>query len=87
MMEREGGADSYNALGESPSHGVGYRERLLPLNLLRVIGLVLRSVTAKLGLPTSASVEDLRQMISGHLTEQEREPRDILVTVTETKGF
>ena len=78
-MEHEGRADS--APGESPPRG-----RPLPLNSRWVTGPVLRSVAAKLGLPTSASGEDLRQMIDERLTEQGQEPRDILVTVAETEG-
>jgi len=55
-----------------------------------VTALVLRTVAARLGLPTSVSPEELRQMIDGKLTDQGREPRDIQVVVergtTEAKG-
>ena len=55
--------------------------RPMPLNSRRVTALVLRTVAARLELPTSASPEDLRQIIDGKLVEQKREPRDVQVVI------
>ena len=55
--------------------------RPMPLNSRRVTALVLRTVAARLELPTSASPEDLRQIIDGKLVEQECEPRDVQVVI------
>ena len=53
----------------------------MALNSRRVTRTILRSVAAGLGLPTTASVEELRQIIDGQLTERGRGPRDVLVEV------
>ena len=55
--------------------------RTVPLNSRRVTAPILRCVAAGLGLPTAASVEELRQMIDGKLLEQGREPRDVQVVI------
>ena len=65
--------------GESPPRGAGARP--MPLNSRRVTRPVLRSLAAELGLPTTSSNEDLRQMVDGKLTDMGRQPRDVLVVV------
>ena len=50
-------------------------------------GPVLWSLAAELGLSTTASTEDLRQMVHRKLVDLEREPRDVMVVVeTEVEG-
>ena len=76
-MEPEERADS---VGDDCSpRGAGARP--MPLNSRRVTRPVLRSLAAELGLPTSASTEDLRQMVDGKLADMGREPRDVLVVI------
>ena len=78
-METEERTEPGRSSGDSTPRGVGVKP--MPLNSRRVTGLILRSVAASLGLPTSAPVEDLRQMIDGELAERGREPRDVLLVV------
>ena len=65
--------------GESSPREAGARP--MPLNSRRVTRPVLGSLAAELGLPTTASNEDLRQMIDGKLADMGRQPRDVLVVV------
>ena len=58
MASEERAADDVG--GESSPRGAGARP--MPLNSRRVTRPVLRSLAAELGLPTTASNEDLRQM-------------------------
>ena len=85
-MEPEERADSVG--DECSPRGAGARP--MPLNSRRVTRPVLRSLAAELGLPTSASTEDLRQMVDGKLADMGREPRDVLVVIeretTEAEG-
>ena len=78
-METEERTEPGRSSGDSTPRGVGVKP--MPLNSRRVTGLILRSVAASLGLPTSAPVEDLRQMIDEELAEQGREPRDVQLVV------
>ena len=59
----------------------GSRWRTVPLNSRRVTAPILRCVAVNLGVPTSASAEELRQMIDGRLIEQGREPRDVQAVI------
>ena len=74
--------------GEDEPRGTGARP--MPLNSRRVTGPVLHSLATELGLPTSASTADLRQMVDGKLEDMGREPRDVLVVIewetTEAEG-
>ena len=49
----------------------------------RLTHLLLRSLAT---LPTSASAEDLRQMVDGKLKEMEREPREVQVVLASSSG-
>ena len=68
-----------------PSPQVG-GARPVPLNSRQVTTQTLRSVATSLGLPTTASAEDLRQMIDGQLVERGRQPRDVQVVVEATEA-
>ena len=82
-MEPEERADSVG--DECSPRGAGARQ--MPLRVTRPI---LHSLAAELGLPTSASTEDLRQMVDGKLADMGRELRDVLVVIkretTEAEG-
>ena len=54
----------------------------MPLNLRRVTRSQLRAVAEELGLPMSATGEDLAQMVSGKLTEEGRDPKNTQVVVS-----
>ena len=54
----------------------------MPLNSRRVTRSQLRAVAEELGLPTSATGEDLAQMVSGKLTEEGRDPKNTQVVVS-----
>ena len=75
MRDHGNGGDGRSHGGESRPTWTG-GGRPMPLNSRRVTGPILRSVAAKLGLPTRASAEE---MIDGRLEELGREPRDVLV--------
>ena len=62
------------------------RGRLLPLNSKRITSTFIRVLAKGLGLPTEASAEDLRRMIEGKLTEEDREPRNVQVLIQDTEG-
>ena len=55
--------------------------RTFPLNSRRLTTPLLRCIAAHLELPTSASAEDLRQMLDGKLVTMEREPREVQVVL------
>ena len=55
----------------------------LPFHSRRVTGGQMRAIAKELGLPTSASVEDLTQMVSGKLTEGGRELSNVQLVVRE----
>ena len=57
---------------------------VLTLNSRRLTAHVLRRVAKALGLPISASPDDLRQMIDGALAEREEDPRSVLIAQLDT---
>ena len=71
-------AKTKSADGSFPRGG---GSKTVPLNSRRLTAKILRSLAAGLDIPTSASNEELRQMIEGKLLEQEREPRDVQVVI------
>ena len=71
-------AKTKSADGSFPRGG---GSKTVPLNSRRLTAQILRSLAAGLDIPTSASNEELWQMIKGKLLEQEREPRDVQVVI------
>ena len=71
----------------SPEHadsskGVHVSQSLrLPLNSKHVTATQIKRVSRALGLPTSASTEEVRQMIEGKLEDQSRQLSDVQVVV------
>ena len=57
--------------------------RPLPLNSRRMKAVNLQRLARRLGLPTSASAEETRQIIDGKLSEMGREPRNVQVVIAE----
>ena len=57
--------------------------RPLPLNSRRMTAVHLQRLARRLGLPTSASTEETRQIIDGKLSEMGREPRNVQVVIAE----
>ena len=57
------------------------RGQTYPLNSKRLGAAYLHRIAAELGLPTTASLEDVRQMIDGKLLEESKEPKNVQVTV------
>ena len=55
----------------------------MPLNSRRVTRSQLRAVAEKLGLPTSATGEDLAQIVSGKLTEEGRDPKNVQIVLSD----
>ena len=55
--------------------------RTFPPSSRRLTSPLLRCLAAHLELPTSASAEDLRQMVDGKLVAMEREPREVQVVL------
>lgn len=55
-----------------------------PLNSKRLTAVHLRRLAGALGIPTSASSEDLRQLIAGKLEEMGREPMNVQVGLHKT---
>ena len=55
----------------------------MPLNSRRMTPSQLRAVAEELGLPTSATGEDLAQMVSGKLEEEGRDPKNAQVVVSD----
>ena len=60
-------------------------KKTFPLNSGRLTGAVIRRVAKELGLTVSASVEDMRQIVSGKIESEGREPRNVIVEVTESE--
>ena len=60
--------------------------RTYPLNSRRLTARSITKIAEALGLPTSATLADTRQIIEGKLTEESHEPRNVEVVVTETEG-
>ena len=62
------------------------RGRTLPLNSKRLTGPLVQQIAKSMGLPTSASLEDTRQMLEGKIGEMEREPRNMQVVLQDVEG-
>ena len=58
------------------------KQRML-LNSRRVTRSQLWAVAEKLGLPTSATGEDLAQIVSGKLTEEGRDPKNVQIVLSD----
>ena len=52
---------------------------MFPLNSSRLTLCWLQAIAGGLGLPTNIAQEELRQMIDGHLSSQDREPMNVQV--------
>ena len=52
-----------------------------PLNSRRINAAYLHEIAAELGLPTSAALDEIRQMIEGKLLEESRDPMNVQVVV------
>ena len=59
----------------------------LPLNSKRLTVSHLRQIGEALGLPTAASLDELRGMIEGLLVEQGKEPMNVQVWLQEDTGI
>ena len=68
------------SLGHSPA--MAEKQRML-LNSRRVTRSQLWAVAEKLGLPTSATGEDLAQIVSGKLTEEGRDPKNVQIVLSD----
>ena len=60
-------------------------KRRMPLNSCRVTRSQLRAVAEELGLPTSATGEDLALMVSGRLTEEGRDSKSVQVVLSDNQ--
>ena len=60
-------------------------KKTFPLNSGRLTGIVMRRVAKELGLSVSASLEDMRQIVSGEIEAAGREPRNVRVELTESE--
>ena len=56
---------------------------MLPLNLKRLTTDLLEQLARAMNVPTAASVDDLRQLISGKLEEMDKEPMNVQVVLKE----
>ena len=57
--------------------------RILSFNSRRLTATYLKAIARKMGLPTSATTDEIRVLIEGRLTEDGREARDVQVIVQE----
>ena len=62
------------------------RGRTLPLKSKRLTGSMVQQIAKSMGLPTSASLEDTRQILEGKIGEMEREPRNVQVVLQDVEG-
>ena len=60
--------------------------KTFPLNSKRLLAFHIQLIAQRLGLPTKASTEELRQLIDGQLGEAEHEPQNVQVIVQEVAG-
>ena len=72
--------------GEVPGAVNNARVKTLPLNSRRLKADVLRAIAFALGLPRTAALADVRQMIEGSLEEQGHVPRNVQVVLMDTDG-
>ena len=61
------------------------RGKVLPLNSKRLRTVQLQRLARALSIPTSASGDELRQLIDGKLEGMEREPRNVQVVISEAE--
>ena len=62
------------------------RGQTLPLNSKCLTGPMVQQIAKSVGLPTSASLEDTRQMLEGKIGEMGREPRNVQVVLQDVEG-
>ena len=62
------------------------REEVLPLNSRRLTITMLKQLAGALGLPRSASADELRQLISGQLEGMDKEPMQVQVVLQKTEA-
>ena len=74
----EGGEERYGEMAAP--------DRPLPLNSKRLLAAHVRQLARTLELPTTASANEIRQMIDGKLTEMGREPPNVQVVVQRELG-
>ena len=72
--------------GEVPGAVNNARVKTLSLNSRRLKADVLRAIAVALGLPGTAALADVRQMIEGSLKEQGHVPRNVQVVLMDTDG-
>ena len=78
--------DTSTTPGASLSDGVTEpRGKVLPLNSKRLKTVQLQRLARALSIPTSASGDELRQLIDGKLEGMEREPRNVQVVISEAE--
>ena len=78
MESHEGGGASGTREHPAPLHNV------VPLNSKRLMTVLLKQLAGVLEVPTTASSDDLRQLITGKLEELGREPMNVQVTLQST---
>ena len=61
------------------------QEEVLPLNSKRLMITMLKQLAGALGLPRSASANELRQLISGQLEGMDKEPMQVQVVLQKTE--
>ena len=62
---------------------MSYEGRILSFNSRRLTATYLKAIARKMGLPMSATTDEIRVLIEGRLTEDRREARDVQVIVQE----
>ena len=60
--------------------------KVFPLNSRRLTSQYVVSIAKAMGLPTKGSVEEIRLIVEGSLTEMGQEPRNVQVNVTEDES-
>ena len=77
MAEQSG--EPHAGVAEESSTHAWSQPRVFPLNSSRLTLCWLQAIAGGLGLPTNIAQEELRQMIDGHLSSQDREPMNVQV--------
>ena len=62
------------------------KTKVFPLNSRRLTRQYVVSIAKAMGLPTKGSVEEIRLIVEGSLTEMGQEPRNVQVNVTEDES-
>ena len=73
-------------MADQASEAVAERARVgrpLPLNSRRLTANIVNQIAKALELPHSASLDDMKQMVEGMLTERGEEPRNVQVALME----